>query len=255
MDQKPMMIQQPTTQQPMQGQQPMVVQGQQLQPQMMQQGQPMQGQQMMQQQQQPMMQQPMMQQPMMQQGQQPMVMQQGQPQMMMQNTTTVVTTGGAQDKGHENLDVNDLALCSACLCSNTALYCDPKCIGWSGKGACCCIQSENCCKLGGNLGCGCNGNPGDCCVCRCFCCSYGLVNPETCCLGQQHCCCLVSSTAFPCTEDIPCMCTCLPGLVICPKCGCCMKIGDVTGKGHGGQTVVIHQSTGYTAMAAIDMVR
>jgi hypothetical protein len=193
----------------------------------------------------------------------PMAGGQMQQQQQQQSMTVVVQTDGGGPATHKNIDVNDLTLCSAFFCCNTALYTSSECVGCSGKGQFCCLQSENCCKLGGNLGCGCNGQPDDCCVCRCFCCSYGIVTPSTFCLGQQHCCCFVTSNAFPTTEDVPCMCTfCLPGLVICPKVGCCKTIGDIKGNNNGGSTTTVMMSTqqqssqqGYAAMGAIDMER
>jgi hypothetical protein len=177
-----------------------------------------------------------------------------------QQSMTVVVNNDGGSTAHKNIDTKDLVLCDAFFCCNTALYTSSECVGCSGKSQLCCIQSENCFKLGGNLGCGCNGQPDDICVCRCFCCSYGIVTPKTFCLGQQHCCCLVSSNAFPTTEDVPIMCTLCPGLVICPKVGCCMTIGDIKGSNTGGgqTTIVMTQQSStasYAAMGATDMER
>ena len=114
--------------------------------------------------------------------------------------------------------------------------------GCSSKSQCCCFESQTCCKVGGNLGLSCccleicpefGCSCGDCCYNKCICCSGGLICCETCCLGQQHCCCLVNAFSFPCSDDVPCMCTLCPFLVLCPAngdcCGCCMKTGEVTG--------------------------
>jgi hypothetical protein len=183
---------------------------------------------------------------------------QGPPMMPQQTTTTTVMVTTVDAAQHKNIDVTDLTLVYATMCCNTALYVAADCCGCSSKSTCCCCESESCLKIGGNLGCGCNGNPDDVCVCRCCCYSCGLVSPSTCCLGQSQCCCLVSSAALPPNEDVPCMCTlCCPGLVVCPKVGCCMNIGDITGKASAGEstTVVTQTTTGYQAMAATDMAR
>lgn len=53
------------------------------------------------------------------------------------------------------------------------------------------------------------------------------MKPSTCCQQQTQFCCLDTRCAFPCTEDVPMMCTCLPGCLIYPKFGCCAKVKDV----------------------------
>ena len=57
------------------------------------------------------------------------------------------------------------------------------------------------------------------------------LTPYTCCASESRTCFICASDcSFPCSEDVPRMLTlCLPGLVVYPKCGCCMKVEDIMG--------------------------
>ena len=43
----------------------------------------------------------------------------------------------------------------------------------------------------------------------------------TLCKGEDQCFCIVEACAFPCTDDVPCMFTCLPFCIVYPKLVCC----------------------------------
>lgn len=55
--------------------------------------------------------------------------------------------------------------------------------------------------------------------------------PDTCCAYAQQFCCYEERAAFPCTKDVPCMFTCLPGCVVMasskPKFACCAQVKDI----------------------------
>merc|ERR1712139_315497 len=53
--------------------------------------------------------------------------------------------------------------------------------------------------------------------------------PKTCAQCQSQMCCIDGRCAFPCTADVPCLCTCLPCCVVYPKIGCCKKVSSLTG--------------------------
>jgi hypothetical protein len=60
------------------------------------------------------------------------------------------------------------------------------------------------------------------------------VQVTTLCQSQSTICCIDSRCALPCTEKVPCICTCLPGLVCCVsqkvKIKCCAKVKDLQGQ-------------------------
>tara|TARA_B110001452_G_scaffold244401_1_gene228406 strand:- start:588 stop:1046 length:459 start_codon:yes stop_codon:yes gene_type:complete len=115
------------------------------------------------------------------------------------------------------VDENDLTIINSCCCITQALYTScPDCIGCSGKGSLCCFEVDTCCKVGAP------------CLC-CGCCGCKCIEPTTCLKLQKQCCCLVNNVAIPCDDEMPCM------LALCccsmyPKCGCCMKQGQLTGR-------------------------
>uniref|UniRef100_A0A7S2J909 Uncharacterized protein n=1 Tax=Haptolina brevifila TaxID=156173 RepID=A0A7S2J909_9EUKA len=130
-------------------------------------------------------------------------------------TVAVVSTGPYVSA--DAVDENDLHIVSACCCSASALYLDcPACIGCSGKGSLCCLEIDTCCKFGAPCLC--------CGPCGCKC-----ISPTTCVKFQKQCCCFVNNCAFPCDEEMPAMLACCC-LACYPKCGCCRKQGDLTGK-------------------------
>merc|ERR1711959_379533 len=139
------------------------------------------------------------------------------------------TSTGMKDFDDDNVDEMDLILVDGCLCCNETLYCEiPECIGCSAKEECCCMSCSWClkCKTAPicckpppdhvcQLGIGCLG-----CGCKC--------NDIACCLGQAQLCCCVWNAAYPPTEEVPLTCALL-GLACFPSCGCCKKLGDLTG--------------------------
>lgn len=54
--------------------------------------------------------------------------------------------------------------------------------------------------------------------------------PTTCCQNRSQFCCLDSRSAFPCTADVPLICSCCPGCVLVPKPACCAKVKDILGQ-------------------------
>lgn len=51
--------------------------------------------------------------------------------------------------------------------------------------------------------------------------------PSTCIQMQSQFCCMDTRCAFPCTSDVPMMCTCFPFCTICPKPKCCAQVKDI----------------------------
>ena len=81
------------------------------------------------------------------------------------------------------------------------------------------------------------GKKADWIVCN-GCCIPGIFNtadyclvPYTCCASEMTMyCCIVQDCNFPCSDDVPIMLTLfLPGLMVYPKCGCCLKVEDAMG--------------------------
>lgn len=116
----------------------------------------------------------------------------------------------------DGVDENDLRICSACCCCNSALYLKfPTCIGFSAKGSICCLEFDACLKLGAP------------CL-PCFCCGCKCISPTTCIKVQKQLCCIVSSIALPTDPEVPCMFG-LCCFVCYPKAGFCKRQGDITG--------------------------
>jgi len=120
-------------------------------------------------------------------------------------------------------DINDLTLCSACCCMLTGLsFKYPDCFGCGVNQICVCIKQDyRCCSLMDER----KNEEG-----RMFVCSEGgcfLVQPTTCIAAKTQCCCIDERCAIPCTQDVPCMCTLLPGCALYPKFGCCAKVKDL----------------------------
>lgn len=120
--------------------------------------------------------------------------------------------------------VAELTVCSAMCCTITGWDCGSfsRCFGCGADGVCLCIkQNSVCCKpMDAEAN-----TDGKCLKCSeggCFC-----VKPQTCISQQQQCCCCDTRCAFPCTEQVPCLCTCLPCCVIYPKMGCLKKVKDL----------------------------
>mmetsp|Transcript_79584 Transcript_79584/g.184733 ORF Transcript_79584/g.184733 Transcript_79584/m.184733 type:complete len:150 (+) Transcript_79584:86-535(+) len=138
-----------------------------------------------------------------------------------------------------DVNVADLIVCGACCCSISSLFCKfPDCLGCKVEGICCCCQVEQgCCKCI---------NPGAANEQKCVVCLEGgtyCVAPTTCCQEQAQVCFLDVRGAFPCTEKVPCLCTCLPFCVIWAdgKCTmqCCKKGSDLIPSLGGPKQVVV----------------
>lgn len=119
--------------------------------------------------------------------------------------------------------VGDLTVCDAMCCMITGWdFTWPQCWGCGLDGVfICCKTNTVCCKLMDER----KSEDGKMFTCMdggCF-----LVQPKTCCQLQDQCCCLDSRCAFPCTEQVPLICTCLPCCVLYPKVGCCLKVKDI----------------------------
>lgn len=136
----------------------------------------------------------------------------------------------AGDQGfHSDLSdipVGEVRVCDACCCSICGIMCKyPECIGGKMEGVACCLQCENsCCKIikeenQANI--------------FCICCDGGqyVVMPSTCIAVTETCFCIDSRCAFPCTDKVPCIFTCLPGCVVCAskelKFACCPLVKDI----------------------------
>ena len=130
------------------------------------------------------------------------------------------------------VDENELIIIDACCCCNDTLYCQSDCIGCSGESEFLCYKEKCCCKPGVDIYTCCPAKDDDKMLCQLglICVACGFKVPSTCCKFQQHLCCLVSNGAFPTDPEVPCMCASL-GLTCYPKCGCCMKVGDVKKSG------------------------
>eukprot|EP00930_Biecheleria_cincta_P035216 TRINITY_DN24234_c0_g1_i1.p1 TRINITY_DN24234_c0_g1~~TRINITY_DN24234_c0_g1_i1.p1 ORF type:complete len:293 (-),score=42.97 TRINITY_DN24234_c0_g1_i1:252-1130(-) len=120
--------------------------------------------------------------------------------------------------------VGELTVCSAMCCSITGWDCETiyRCFGCGVDGICLCVkQNSVCCKLVDER----TNSEGKLLKCSeggCF-----FVMPHTCIQQQQQCCCCDTRCAFPCTEQVPCLCTCLPCCVIYPQFGCLKKVKDL----------------------------
>ncbi|RYH29555.1 hypothetical protein EON65_08055 [archaeon] len=129
-----------------------------------------------------------------------------------------------------NIDKDNMRVCGALCCTYELLYCTfPQCLGCMTQGECLCLGQDCCCepfdpnvKL---LWCT-PSNESICCQLGCGFCSCYLKKPTTCVKVTQHILCCFESISFPCESDMPCMFS-VCGLMIYPKCGCCVKFADV----------------------------
>ncbi|KAJ1452469.1 hypothetical protein M885DRAFT_526794 [Pelagophyceae sp. CCMP2097] len=130
------------------------------------------------------------------------------------------------------LDESKICVVNGCCCCIAGLLCDASCWGCMGKSECLCCVQEVCCKANTSPLC-CTTQEGECCQLGLGCCSIALKSPTTCCKGQDQVCCVVSMCAFPTDDEVPMTCA-VYGLMCLPKCGCCVKLGDLkAGKPEG----------------------
>jgi hypothetical protein len=131
------------------------------------------------------------------------------------------TTNNLEEGG---LPIGELLIIDGKCCAVSSCIFTKHCIGFTSEGMVLCTRFE--CK-----GCrpvfGKNENKTCCILCQG---SNECVVPQTCCLVQQQCFCLDSRIAFPCTKDVPCIFTCLPGCTVCVNwkmnIACCKKFKD-----------------------------
>ena len=124
------------------------------------------------------------------------------------STTTMVA---ARD---DAVDEENIVLCCAVCCANIGWYADADCVGCSGKAGLCCLNMEFCCK------------PSAPCL-PCICCGPRCENDGCSVLNLQcQACNLVASAALPCNKEVPVAVSAF-GVTVYPKCGCCLKIGDL----------------------------
>jgi hypothetical protein len=115
------------------------------------------------------------------------------------------------------VDEENIALCCAVGCANCGIYKDGDCLGCSGKLGLCCLDMELCCK------------PSAPCL-PCLCCGPRM-ECDGCSIFNVQCqmCMMVVSGALPCNKEVPVALSVL-GLTCFPKCGCCLKIGELKSK-------------------------
>eukprot|EP00543_Licmophora_paradoxa_P004527 CAMPEP_0202448044 /NCGR_PEP_ID=MMETSP1360-20130828/6836_1 /ASSEMBLY_ACC=CAM_ASM_000848 /TAXON_ID=515479 /ORGANISM="Licmophora paradoxa, Strain CCMP2313" /LENGTH=133 /DNA_ID=CAMNT_0049065413 /DNA_START=96 /DNA_END=497 /DNA_ORIENTATION=+ len=114
------------------------------------------------------------------------------------------------------VDEENIVLICAVCCANCGLYNDLDCCGCSGKAGFCCLNCEFCCKPSAPM------LPLVCCGPRC--------ENDGCSVFNIQCqfCQFVLSGAVPCNKEVP-VAVSLLGATLYPKCGCCVKIGDIKG--------------------------
>eukprot|EP00934_Nitzschia_sp_Nitz4_P005801 Nitzschia sp. Nitz4//scaffold64_size103689//85163//86314//NITZ4_004447-RA/size103689-snap-gene-0.121-mRNA-1//1//CDS//3329556163//5791//frame0 len=119
-------------------------------------------------------------------------------------------------------------MCNACCCCYDACDFNNPILCCKGAGDCLCFR-ESCCIAVNtpHKGCGCTGdkNRGEFCKLGLFCYDCALVMPTKLCACANQCLCCYSVASLPCSpEYVPnFVCTiCCPGLMISPRCGCCV---------------------------------
>mmetsp|Transcript_6285 Transcript_6285/g.5131 ORF Transcript_6285/g.5131 Transcript_6285/m.5131 type:complete len:125 (-) Transcript_6285:130-504(-) len=120
--------------------------------------------------------------------------------------------------GDDAVDEENIVLCCALCCANCGFYADADCFGCSGKVGCCCLNCEVCLKPSAPC------LPCVCCGPKIECDGCSILNT------QVQCCQLVISAALPCNEEVP-VAVAVLGATLYPKCGFCVKIGDIKGEG------------------------
>jgi hypothetical protein len=115
------------------------------------------------------------------------------------------------------VDEENIVLCCALGCANIGLYKDLDCGGCSGKAGFCCLNLQFCCKPSAPT------LPCLCCGPRCEFDGCSILNL------QCQCCNAVISAAIPCNKEVP-VALSLCGCTVFPKCGCCVKIGELHAK-------------------------
>lgn len=132
----------------------------------------------------------------------------------------------ADEKATGEADVLDLVPCQAMCCAINSLYCEfPSCIGCSFNDTCLCVEATGvCCKMQD-----CSDDRGTCCIVWSG--DERVVRPATCCKAQQQFFCFDQRASFPCTDDVPCICTLLPFCTCFADWGmkvlCCSKIEKI----------------------------
>jgi hypothetical protein len=140
----------------------------------------------------------------------------------------------------ESVEKGNLPVVCATCCAYNLLYCEwPWCIGCVGLSECLCIGFEGCLK--------CDAEPITCCIddknqehklCQLglYCCGVYLKQPTTLVKVSSQLLCCVNQMALPCDSTVPCMFTVLC-LTLYPRCGCCVKFGEMERLGTCGHCV------------------
>jgi len=142
----------------------------------------------------------------------------------------------ASNRPDGGLAKDDAIIYGACCCTLESCLCSwPECCGCYNKGAILCIENEFY-------------------SCKAMCCvdqeirkdklcifrkgNYSLVYPYTCCANECQFFFVDHRDAFPCDDEVPCVWTILPGLVVCAnyKCQflCCPTINAIKLLKNGG---------------------
>ena len=141
----------------------------------------------------------------------------------------------------DSIDKARLPIVCATCCAHTLLFCElPWCVGCISLSEICCIGIESCLKCDADPIC-CEidekNNPNNkLCQLGCYCCGIYLKRPSTCVKVSNQFMCFVNQVAIPCDSTTP----CILSLLCCtlyPKCGFCMKFGEVQKNGTCGYCV------------------
>lgn len=114
----------------------------------------------------------------------------------------------------------------ACICHYVACDFEDFVLLHVGSGDCLCLRSSVCCAIGAShKGCGMttDASKGECCKIGCFCCDYGLVQPQVLCSSARQTLCLQCVASFPFEKEYVSDCVCGYFCIQCaPRCGCCV---------------------------------
>jgi hypothetical protein len=122
----------------------------------------------------------------------------------------MVAKGSGEEAGSGDVKIEDLrVVCGGC-CQIISCYCLwPDCFGCVTKQECLCCEIDlKACKFLDS-----ETQDGRCCALQqggCF-----LKYPETLCQSTAQCFCCDQRSALPCTDDVPCIFTCVPFCTVC----------------------------------------
>lgn len=127
----------------------------------------------------------------------------------------------------------DIIPCSGHCCDFTSCYCKfPECCGVYNRSTCLCITQE---YVGAKPFFAIPDLPKKNLLCLCYQGNALCVPVKTCMKQKSQRCCLDYSCAFPCDEDVPCLCMPLPFCTCCVNgqcfCGCCQSLEMIRYRG------------------------